>query len=82
MVFLLAAAWISGLLNGVFNALAGTLPGTPGMSVCVVSAGAVLCYVAIKPCGKNRGRGRSFSIVFAALAIAALAALAVRGWRG
>lgn len=79
MIFLLAAAWISGLLNGVVDALAGTLPGAPGMNVCVVSVSAVVCYVAIKPCQEEKWTRQLLSIVFAALAIAAMAALTVQG---
>jgi len=79
MVFLLAAAGISGLLNGVFDALAGTVPGAPGMSVCVVSVSAVVCYAVIKPCQEKKWTRQFLSTVFAALAIAALAALTVQG---
>jgi hypothetical protein len=79
MAYLLVAAWISGMLNEVFDTLAWTLPGAPGMSVCIVSVGAVLCYAAIRPC-QEKGRIRQvLAIVFAALAIAALAALIVQG---
>jgi hypothetical protein len=67
------------MLNEVFDTLAWTLPGAPGMSVCIVSVGAVLCYAAIRPC-QEKGRIRQvLAIVFAALAIAALAALIVQG---
>lgn len=82
MVFLLAAAWVSGLLNGVMNTLAGTLPGMPGMSVCVASVGAVVCYAAIKPCREKSWMRAAFSIVFAALAMGVLAALVVQGLAG
>jgi hypothetical protein len=79
VAFLFAAAGISGMLNEVFDTLAWTLPGAPGMGVCIVSVGAVLCYAAIRPCqGKGRIR-QVLAIVFAALAIAALAALTVQG---
>jgi hypothetical protein len=79
MVFLLAAAGISGLLKGVFDSLAGTVPGAPGMSVCVVSVSAVVCYAVIKPCQEKKWTRQFLSTVFAALAIAALAALTVQG---
>jgi hypothetical protein len=79
LVFLLAAAWVSGLLNEVFEALAGTMPGAPGMSVCAVSIAAVLCYAVIKPCRDKSWIRQVLSIVFAALALAALAALTVQG---
>jgi hypothetical protein len=79
MVFLLAAAGISGLFKEVFDALAGTMPGVPNMSVCVVSVSAVVCYVAIKPCQEKKWKRQLLSTLFAALAIAALAALTVQG---
>jgi hypothetical protein len=82
MVFLLAAATVSGLLNHIFCALAGTLPGAPGWSIYVVSACAVLCYAAIKPCPHESWRRQFLSIVFAALAIGATAALLVEGLVG
>jgi hypothetical protein len=50
LAYLLAAAAVSGLLNYAFLALAGTLPGAPSMSVCLVSTGAILCYAAGKVC--------------------------------
>jgi hypothetical protein len=79
MLFLLAAAWTSGLLNEVFEALAGTVPGAPGMGVCTASISAVLCYAVIKPCPEKGWTRPVFSIMFASLAIAALAALTVQG---
>ena len=79
MVFLLAAAWTSGLLKEVFDALAGTVPGAPGINVFVASVAVVVCYAAIKN-GQEEGWIRpAFSIMFSALAIAALAALTVQG---
>jgi hypothetical protein len=82
LVFLLAAAWVSGLLLDMLNALAGTLPGAPGLGVYVVSACAVLCYAALKPCRNERWRRQVLALVFAALAIAGVAALAVEGLVG
>jgi hypothetical protein len=82
MVFLLVAAGISGLLKEVFDALAGTLPSAPGMSICVVSIGAVICYAAIKSCQETSWIRKVFSTVFAALAIAAIAAFMVQGLAG
>ena len=79
VVFLLAAAWVSGLLNEIVDALAGTVPGATGMSVGAVSFAAVLCYAAIKPCEEKTWPRQLLSLVFAALAIAALAALTVQG---
>jgi hypothetical protein len=79
MAFLLAAAGISGMLNKVFDTLAGTFPDAPGMSVCMVSIGAVLCYAVIKPCRETGWTRQVLSIVFAVLAISALAALTMQG---
>jgi hypothetical protein len=79
LVYLLAAAVASGLLEYVFHALAGTLPGAPAWSVCLVTACAVLCYAA-----RKSGQGEALSqqllhLVSAALAIGAVAALLVKG---
>lgn len=79
LVFLLAAAWISGLLRDILNALAGTLPSAPGWGVCVVSACAVICYAAIGPCRNERWKRQVVLLVFAVLAVAGVAALAVEG---
>jgi hypothetical protein len=82
MMFLLAAAGISGLLKEVFDALAGTLPGAPGIDICVVSACAVFCYAAMKPCQEKSWTRQTVSVVFASLAIGAVAALVVQGLVG
>jgi hypothetical protein len=82
LVFLLAAAAISGLLNNVFSALAGTLPGAPGWSIYLVATCTVLCYAAIKPCPGESPKQQVLSIAFAALAIGAAAALLVHGLVG
>ena len=49
------------------------------MRVCAASVSAVLCYAAIKPSQEKGWTRQVFSIVFAGLAIAALAALTVQG---
>ena len=82
MVFLLAAAGISGLLREIFGALAGTLPGAPGWGICLGSACAVLCYAAIRHCRVESRTWQVLSIVFAALATGAVVALAVEGLVG
>lgn len=79
MAFLLAAAWVSGLLSGVSNSLAGVLPSAPGVSLYVVSAGAVACYAAIKPCTDQSWTRSLLSIAFAVMAMGVLAAYAVQG---
>jgi hypothetical protein len=82
LVFLSTAAWTSGMLGGVFHSLAGTLPDAPGMSVCLVSAGAVLCYGFIRHREDESRTEQIFSMLFAALAVAALVAFAVEGLAG
>lgn len=82
VVFLVAAAGVSGLLSGVANALGGTLPGAPGWGVCLVSICAVVCYAAIRPCDLKSRLQQVYSIVLAALAIGAVAALMVQGLVG
>jgi len=82
MVFLLAAAGISGLLSETFGALAGTLPGALGWGVCLGSACAVLCYAVIRPCRVESWTWQVLSIAFAALATAAVVGLAVEGLVG
>ncbi|MGD0520887.1 MAG: hypothetical protein ABSA48_06490 [Terracidiphilus sp.] len=82
MVYLVAAAAVSGLLEYAFRALAGTLPGAPAWSVCFVAACAALCYAA--GCA---GQGESWkrqilSIVSASVAIGAAAAMLVEGLMG
>jgi hypothetical protein len=82
VVFLVAAAAISGMLNGIANALGGTLPGAPGWGICVVSIAAVVCYAAIRPCDEKSRIEQIYSIVLAAIAIGAVAALIVQGLVG
>jgi len=77
LAYLLAASVASGLLQYAFRALAGTLPGAPSTSVCLVSACAVLCYAAGKPCQGERWTGQVLPVVSATLAVGAMAALAV-----
>jgi hypothetical protein len=79
LILLVVAAGISGLLKNAIDALVGTLPSGPGLSSCVVSVAAVICYSVIKPCKEGMWTRQAISIVFAALAITALAALTVQG---
>jgi len=79
LVYLLAAAAVSGLLNYAFLALAGTLPAAPSISICVVSACALLCYAAGKFCQGEAWSEQLLHTVLAALAIVAGAALLVQG---
>ena len=82
LAYLLAAAIASGLLVYVLGALAGTLPGTPSMSVWLVTGCAILCFAAGKPCDGKRWTEQVLSLVFATLAIGATAALLVEGMMG
>jgi len=79
LAYLLAATVASGLLNYAFRALAGTLPGAPTWSVCLISAGAVLCYAAGKPCQGEPWKLQLLHTVSASVAIGAAAALLVQG---
>ncbi len=82
VVFLIAAAAISGLMNEMFSALAGTIAGWPAWSVFVVTACAIACYAAVKPCETSARMRQAIALVFAALAMGAVAALLVEGLVG
>jgi hypothetical protein len=82
LVFLLAAAWISGLLNEIFNTMAGSLSGAPGWGVCFVSVCAIVCYVFEKPSEEESWKRQALPILFAVLAIGAVAAMVVLGLIG
>jgi hypothetical protein len=82
MVFLLAAAAVSGLFNYAFLALVGTLPATPTIGICLVAVCAFLCYTAGKFCEGEAWRLQLFHAVFAAVAIVAASALLVQGLMG
>jgi hypothetical protein len=79
LAYLLAAAAVSGLLNYAFLALAGALPAAPSMSICVVSACAVLCYAAGEFRLDETWSRQLLHIAFALLALAAASALLVEG---
>jgi hypothetical protein len=79
LAYLLSAAAVSGLLNYAFLALAGTLPAAPSISICMVSAGAILCYAAGKSCRGETWSRQLLHTFFAVVAIAASAALLVQG---
>jgi hypothetical protein len=78
-VYLVAAAAVSGLLGYIFLALAGTLGGAPGWSVCLVSVSAALCYAGAKPCQGEQWKAQILHLVSACLGIGAAAALLVAG---
>ena len=74
---LLAAAAASGLLNYVYCAMAGALPGAPTPGVCLVAASAVLCYAACKPSQSESWQRQILHLAFASVALGAVAALMV-----
>jgi hypothetical protein len=82
LVYLVAAAGAAGLLNYVFRALAGDLPGAPGWSICLVSASAVVCYAAKKSCAAERWQQQLLHLVSVSLALGGTAALLVQGLAG
>jgi hypothetical protein len=82
LAYLLAGAVASGLLAYTLNALAGTLPGAPSMSVCLVSVCAILCYAAGKLCRGEGWSQRVLPYVSATLAIGAIVSLIVEGLMG
>jgi hypothetical protein len=79
LVFLTAAAVQSGMPGYVFNALAGTLPGWAGGGVWLVTACALICYVANKPESGESRKEQLLHLVPAALAVSAVAAFLVQG---
>jgi hypothetical protein len=79
VAYLIAATVASGLLYYVFQALVGTLPGAPAWRECVVTACAVLCYAARKPCQGDTFEKRLLDVVSAFVAVSAIAALLVEG---
>jgi hypothetical protein len=82
MIYLVAAAAVSGLLDYVFRALAGTLPGAPSWSVCFVSVCAALCYATGKRGQRESWKQQFLPVVSASLAAGATAALLVAGLMG
>jgi hypothetical protein len=82
LVYLLAASIASGLPQYAFRALAGTLPGAPSMSVCLISVCAVLSYAAGRTGQPERWTTRVMPVVSATLAVGAAAAMVVEGLMG
>jgi hypothetical protein len=82
LVYLLAASIASGLLPYAFRVLAGTLPGAPGTSVCLISACAVLCYAVGKTGQPEQWAAQILPVVSATLAVGAGAAMVVEGLMG
>lgn len=79
LVFLLAAAFTSGLLAYDLHAVAGTFPGSPRWIVAIVSLCAVACYSASgRLCGDDWSH-RLLYLFSAALAVSSTAAMLVWG---
>ena len=76
---LLAAASAAGLLDYVYCALAGALPGAPTSGVCLVAASAVLCYAAGKPRQGEPWKLQLLHLATASVALGAVAALLIEG---
>jgi len=79
MVFLLAAAAASGLLDFLVSALVGTPSGAPAAGMWLIAVCAVLCYLLAQSREGERWRPQVLHLGFAALAASALAALLVDG---
>jgi hypothetical protein len=79
LLFLLAAAAVSGLPNYAFLALAGTVPAAPSISMYLAAIGALLCYAAGKFCQAEAWRQQVLHTVLAVVAIAAASAMLVKG---
>jgi len=77
MVYLLAAAVVSGLPAYIFNALAAALPAAPPFTVIAVTVCAVICYAAIMPSSSSDWQQQLLRLGFASVAIGAIAALLV-----
>lgn len=75
LIYLVAAAVTSGLLEYAFSMLAGPLPAKPSWSIFLVSACAVLCYTAGKERVGEAWKQQLLHLVPAALAACAVAAL-------
>jgi len=79
MVFLLAAAVASGLLEYTLYALAGSQPASLAPGVCIASACALVCYAAGKHRAQEGWPRQLLHLATAALAVCALAGLLVHG---
>jgi hypothetical protein len=79
LIYLAAAALVSGLPAYTFNALAGALPAAPSWNASLAALCAVVCYVAGQPLEKEQREQRLPHLLPAALVVCALAALLVQG---
>ena len=79
LVYLAAAAMVSGLLGYGARALAGTFPAAPGWIVWIVSTAALLCYVIGGRFEGQRWNHRLLRLLAAMLAVSAAATFLVSG---
>jgi hypothetical protein len=79
MVYLLAGAAASGLLNYVFGVLGGTLPARFDWEIPAASASAAICYAAGISRRTESWKQQFIDLFFAMLAVGAGAALLVQG---
>jgi hypothetical protein len=79
LVFLAVAAAASGLPGYVFHALAGTLPARLDVSVCMVSACALVCCTAGRHGPQENWKRQFLHLATLALAVCAFAALLLAG---
>jgi hypothetical protein len=77
MIFLVAAASVSGLMSFVTSALLGTPPGVPAAGVWLIACSAVICNAVTIPDGNEAWQPQVLHLGFAALAASAAAALVV-----
>lgn len=78
-VFLLAAAWASGLAAYALHALAGTPAGAPSSNACAAVVCAALCYGLVQMRPQTLREEQPFPFLFAAIVALAAAALLVQG---
>ncbi len=79
LIYLVAAAVTSGLLEYAFSTLAGPLPPKPSWSIFLVAACAVLCYAAGKERVAEAWKQQVLHLIPAALAACSVAALIAQG---
>jgi hypothetical protein len=82
VVFLIAAAWASGLMAYASQALAGTASGAPAWSVGIAAACAILCYAVPKSRVGESWSQQVIDLVLASIAIVAAVALLVESMVG
>jgi hypothetical protein len=82
LIFLLAAAGVSGLLNWMMSEMVGTSPGTAELVIYLVIFCAIACYVIAVQGGSESWQQQALAIVFAAVATGAVTALLVQGLTG